>query len=68
MSDTLQTDWDWILKVVKMTSERVQDGQRIILVRPKGWSKSADIKSTMANGLIGQIKTIISTAEVVDAE
>jgi hypothetical protein len=67
-TDTLQSDWEWIIKVLRMSNDRVLDGQRITLYRPKGWSKSANIKSTMADAMIRQIKTIISTAEVVDAE
>lgn len=68
MSNTLQTDWEWILKVLYMEYTRVLDGQRITLVRPKGWSKAADIKWTMEDAIIRQVKTIISTAEVVDAD
>jgi hypothetical protein len=66
--DALQGDWEWIMKVLRMSNDRVLDGQRITLYRPKGWGKSANIKSTMADAMIRQIKTIISTAEVVDAE
>jgi hypothetical protein len=66
--DALQGDWEWIMKVLRMSNDRVLDGQRITLYRPKGWSKSADIKTTMADAMIRQIKTIVSTAEVVDAE
>jgi hypothetical protein len=67
-TDTLQSDWEWIMKVLRMSNDRVLDGQRITLYRPKGWGKSADIKTTMEHALIQQIKTIISTAEVVDAD
>jgi hypothetical protein len=67
-TDTLQSDWEWIVAVMQMSLTRVLDGERITLYRPKGWSKSANIKSTMADAMIRQIKTIISTAEVVDAE
>jgi hypothetical protein len=68
MTDTLQGDWEWIVDVLKMCSDRARDGQRITLHRPKAFSKSANIKATMADAMIRQIKTIISAAEVVDAE
>jgi hypothetical protein len=67
-TDTLQSDWEWIVAVMQMSLTRVLDGEHVTLYRPKGWSKSANIKSTMADAMIRQIKTIISTAEVVDAE
>ncbi len=66
--DSLQGDWEWIIKVLKMTADRVIDGQRITLYRPKGWQKSVDMKSLMEAGVMRQIRTILSTAEVIDAE
>jgi hypothetical protein len=68
MSDILQSDWEWIIAVLQMSVTRVLDGQRVTLYRPQGWGPSADIKWTMEHALIQQIKTIISTAEVVDAD
>jgi hypothetical protein len=65
--DALQGDWEWIVAVLQMSLTRVLDGEHITLYRPKGWSKSANIKSTMADAMIRQIMTIVSTAEVVDA-
>ena len=68
MSDTLQGDWEWIGKVLRMCVTRVADGQHITLTRPKGWGKAADIKWTMEDAMIRNIRIILSTAEVVDAE
>ena len=68
MSDTLQTDWDWLLKVMKMTEDRVLDGQRIRLRRPVGWSKTADIRRTMEAGVCGMVANILSTAEIIEPE
>jgi hypothetical protein len=65
---TLQGDWEWIVKVLQMSVTRVADGQRVTLYRPDGWSKAADIKWTMEDAMIRNIRIILSTAEVVDAE
>lgn len=66
--DPLQKDWEWIVDVLHMSYTRALDGQRITLYRPKGWSKSADIKWTMEDAIVRQIRTIINAAEVVDQE
>ncbi len=65
---TLQGDWEWILKVLKMTTDRVKDGQRITLYRPPSFSKTASMTATMEAAIIVQVRTILSTAEVVDAD
>lgn len=67
-TDALQGDWEWIIKVLKMTSDRVVDGQRVTLYRPVSFSKTADMKATMEAAVMRQIRTILSTAEVIDAE
>jgi hypothetical protein len=68
MSDTLQGDWEWIVKVLQMSVTRVADGQRVTLYRPDGWSKSVDIRKTAEAAIMTQVSAILSTAEVVDAE
>ena len=67
-AEALQGDWEWIIKVLQMTTDRVIDGQRIRLYRPSTFSKSADMKTTMEAAIMGRVRTILSTAEVVDAE
>ncbi len=65
---TLQGDWEWILKVLKMTVDRVEDGQRIRLYRPPSFSKTADMKATTEAAVTRQIRTILSTADVIDSD
>ena len=68
MSDTLQGDWEWIVKVLQMCVTRAADGQRIKLHRPVGWSKSVDIRKTAEAAIMTQVSAVLSNAEVVDAE
>lgn len=68
MSDTLQGDWEWIIKVLKMSSDRVTDGQHITLYRPPTFAKTADMKTTTEAAVMWHVRIILSTAEVVDSD
>jgi hypothetical protein len=68
IDDALQGDWEWIIKVLKMSTDRVIDGQRVTLYRPPSFSKSADMKATTEAAVMRQVRIILSTAEVVDSD
>ncbi len=67
-AEAVQGDWEWIIKVLKMVTDRVIDGQRITLYRPSTFGKSADMKATMEAAIMRQVRTILSTAEVIDSD
>jgi hypothetical protein len=68
IDDALQGDWEWIIKVLKMSADRVIDGQRVRIYRPPSFSKSADMKAIMEDAIMRQIRIILWTAEVVDSD
>jgi hypothetical protein len=62
----MQTDWDWILKVLTMTRDRAQSGTPLHVTRYP--SLSGDPIEQMRNGAIRMIYEIFATAVVDEPE
>jgi hypothetical protein len=64
----VQTDWQWILKVLTMTRDRVQSGTPLHITRPSWLQPEADTVALMREGVIGIVRQIFATAVVDEPE
>jgi hypothetical protein len=61
---TMQTDWDWILKALRMCQDRALTGTPLHLRHPAWLPPSADCAMTLRNSVVRMIDDIFSTAVV----
>jgi hypothetical protein len=66
--DLMQTDWQWILRVLTMTRDRAQSGTPLHITRPAWLQPQADTVAIMREGVIGMVRQIFATAVVDEPE
>jgi hypothetical protein len=65
---TMQRDWDWVLKVLRMTRDRAQSGTPLHVTRPVWLHRENDVRALLCGGVIGMVKEIFATAVVDEPE
>jgi hypothetical protein len=61
---TMQADWDWVLKVLRMCQDRALTGTPLHVVHPAWLSPQCDYARTLRDSMVHMIDDVFSTAVV----
>lgn len=62
--ESMQADWEWILKTLRMCQDRALTGTPLILRRPDWFPPHGDVKQTLCRGVKQMVDDVFSTAVV----